>query len=489
MSTRTPMIALAAIALAATALTPVSASAFGHSGGGGFGGGFGGGNFGHAMSFGRHADAGGGFARTPFRPMASFHSMHVAPRTRVAATEPFAPRHPQEPAQVRRPYWYVPWQHPFNGATDNQSAPGVPSATAVGRGVANNRPGQTGGVTDVARPSGQQGGVPQSNTNPDTNPGPCPYGNDPSWISNPGAQNCQLPGWAYSASFGRGGPGGTDKPTALGAAEAAGRVAAINQAGQTSTAPNVVVSGSVFGQGGQQDGPPATVPGLGSEYGGASQLNNPGSQNGQQQQAVGAIPNGAIPGVDSSLGGAGTLNNNNTASDSSSQNDIDAAAAAVDKMVGQGNGLIDQGMQGGASSLNIPTQASPEQESSLRDSGNQNQNPIGIKASSDSNTNVGTTPGDKESNYGTFAGSYPANTSQNGERGAATAGDAPPPKPPGGKGGKNGDPDPDELEPPAARPGGSRPTAPPSRQTVAAAPATTPRPMAARPGDWPPAPP
>ena len=140
-----------------------------------------------------------------------------------------------------------------------------------------------------------------------------------------------------------------------GAVAAAGRVGPINQAGQPGGDPSVVTNSSVFGQDGQQDGPPASVPGLGSLYGGASQLNNPGSQNGQQQQAAGAIPSGAIPGVDSSFGGAGSLNN--TASDNTSQGDIDAAAAAINQVVGQANGLIDQGMQGGANGLNVPSRA------------------------------------------------------------------------------------------------------------------------------------
>src|SRR5277367_2831111 len=86
------------------------------------------------------------------------------------------------------------------------------------------------------------------------------------------------------------------------ASAAASQAPAINQVGQTSGAPNVVNNGSVFGQNGQQEGPPQSIPGVGNVYGGASQLNNPGGAQ-SQAPAVGAIPSGAIPGVSSSLGG------------------------------------------------------------------------------------------------------------------------------------------------------------------------------------------
>ena len=138
------------------------------------------------------------------------------------------------------------------------------------------------------------------------------------------------------------------------AAAAASQAPAINQVGQTSGAPNVVNNGSVFGQNGQQEGPPQSIPGIGSSNGGASQLNNPGSQQ-AQDPAVGAIPDGSIPGVSSSLGGAGGLNN--AASDNTTQNDLNAAAAVFDQIMGKASSLVDQSMQGGVNGLNIPSQA------------------------------------------------------------------------------------------------------------------------------------
>jgi hypothetical protein len=162
----------------------------------------------------------------------------------------------------------------------------------------------------------------------------------------------QQPPQSFSDNTILGGIAKSSAPAAI--AAVAGKVApAINQVGQTTGAPSVVNSGSVFGQNGQQVEPPQSIPGVGSVYGGASQLNNPGGQQ-TQAPAVGDLPTGSIPGVSSSLGGAGSLNN--TASDDTTQNDLNAAAAAINQALGQANGLIGQSMQGGVNGLNIPSQ-------------------------------------------------------------------------------------------------------------------------------------
>jgi hypothetical protein len=124
----------------------------------------------------------------------------------------------------------------------------------------------------------------------------------------------------------------------------------MNQVGQTNAAPNVVNSGSVFGQNGQQEGPPQSIPGLGSSYNGPQINTTTGQQT--QDPAVGAIPDGAIPGVSSSLAGGVNI----SASDNTTQNDLNAAAAVFDQIMGQASSLVDQSMQGGVNGLNIPSQ-------------------------------------------------------------------------------------------------------------------------------------
>jgi hypothetical protein len=78
-------------------------------------------------------------------------------------------------------------------------------------------------------------------------------------------------------------------------------------------------------------------------------LNIPGSQTSQQEG-----PSASIPGLGSSYGGASGLNTS-APGESDSQSELDAANAAIAGDVGQANSLIDQGMQGGVNGLNIPT--------------------------------------------------------------------------------------------------------------------------------------
>lgn len=345
MSRRTILLATTVCVAIACLATANQASAHGSGGGGFGGGGFGGGGFSSGRgasfgpSFGGRGYSGGGYYAPSFHG-APYARHYDAPYGRHYDA-PYA-RHyvgAEQSVEALRPPSNVVAHHsspptapalrPAPVAAQGTSAEGAatPSATVSPNGVS-------------AAAGASPGGVPGLNG---------VSINGPEGIQGVGYQNS--PPWWQQRPLGRVEGGITPKPTAAGAVGAAGQVVGITQVGQTSAAPSVVGSGTVFGQGsGQQDGPPQSIPGIGSSSGGASQLNNSAGQQTPDPAAGAAIPSGAIPGVSSSLGGAGSLNN--AASENVSQNNLNAVTAAIGQLVGQANGLIAQAMQGGVNSLN-----------------------------------------------------------------------------------------------------------------------------------------